>query len=75
MKMKKIFLLSLCSLSLVSCKKTWQCECKEVQNWQDWNPIVTNVAIEDEKEKDAEVICKSLSTDFGSGNYKKCELK
>ena len=62
-------------LALVSCKKTWQCECHEIHNWEDWNPIVTNVAIEDEKEKDANTLCHSLNYDLGSGNYKTCTLK
>lgn len=73
--MKKFIVFLFALIALTSCKKTWQCECKDVQNWQDWNPIVTNVAIENKKEKDAEVICSSFSTDFGSGNYKTCKLK
>jgi hypothetical protein len=75
MIMKKILPLVILCLILVSCKKTWQCECKEVFNWQDWEPTVTNVAIENKKENDAKVICKSFGFDFGSGNYKTCELK
>lgn len=75
MNLKKILLLFIGIISLASCKKTYQCECKDVQNWEDWNPIVTNVAIEDKKEKDAEVICSSFNTDFGNGFYKTCKLK
>ncbi len=73
--MKKYILFVGLGLLLISCKKTWQCECREVMNYQDWNPIVTNVAFEKEKEKDAEVKCKSLSYDFGNGNYKTCAIK
>jgi hypothetical protein len=73
--MKKLIFVACVFLLLVSCKKTYQCECKDVKNWEDWNPIVTNIAIEDKKESDAKVICSSLSNDFGNGNYKTCKLK
>ena len=73
--MKKYILFLGLGLLIVSCKKTWQCECRDVQNYQDWNPIITNVALEKEKEKDAKVKCESLSFNLGSGNYRSCSLK
>jgi hypothetical protein len=43
-------------------------------NGEDWNPIVTNVAIEDTKD-DADAACKSLNYSFGWQDYQSCGLK
>ena len=72
--MKKLFLLTTASLALYSCEKTYQCECIRIVNGEDWNPIVTNVAIEDTK-KDADAACKSLNYSFGWQDYQSCGLK
>jgi hypothetical protein len=72
--MKKIFILSSVVLLSFSCKKTSQCECKQYFPGQ-VDPIVTNVAIEKETEKNAKVKCKSLGNNLGNGIYTECTLK
>lgn len=62
-------------VALSSCKKVYQCECTQVNNYETWNPITTNFAIEENKKKDAEAICKSQDYNLGNGNYKGCKLK
>lgn len=73
--MKRTLILGVAIMALMSCKKTWQCECRDVQNWEDWKPVITNVAIEDEKKDDAKTICSSLGYDMGNGTYKTCSIK
>lgn len=73
--MKKIIFITALIFSLFSCKKMYQCECTQVNNYDTSNPIITNIAIEENKKKDAEAICKSQNYDYGSGNYRGCKLK
>jgi hypothetical protein len=72
--MKKTFLLTLGIISLISCKRVYQCECTRVVNGEDWNPIITNIPIEDQK-KDAENACKSLGYSYGWQDYQGCKIK
>ena len=55
--MKRLFILSSIVLLSFSCKRIYQCECKQVINYEDWNAIVTNFPIEDNSKKDAETFC------------------
>lgn len=73
--MKSFIVLVLVSSFLVSCKKTYQCECTEVYNWETWNPVITSIAIENKRKDDAQTICNSLAYDLGNGNYKTTKLK
>lgn len=73
--MKKIILVTALVFSLFSCKKVYQCECTQVNNYETWNPIITNVPIEENKKSDAEAICKSQDYNYGNGNYRGCKLK
>ncbi|HLP14287.1 MAG TPA: hypothetical protein VK177_20310 [Flavobacteriales bacterium] len=72
--MKKILFSLVLLAGLTSCKKVYQCECRRIVNGEDWNPIITNVAIEDQK-KDAETTCQSLSYNFGWQDYQGCSIK
>jgi hypothetical protein len=73
--MKSIIVIALLGCTVVSCKKTYQCQCTEIYNYETWNPIITNVAIENKTKDDATAICNSLAFDLGNGNYKTTELK
>lgn len=73
--MRKLPLLfALLVVTMASCKKTYQCECRRIVNGEDWNPIITNVAIEGKK-KDAKAECESLSYSFGWQDYQNCTIK
>ncbi len=72
--MKKIFYVSLLLISFSSCEKAYKCECKHIVNGEDWNPIVTNVSIENTK-KNAKTECESLSYSFGWQDYQSCTIK
>ena len=72
--LKSLLLIPFASLALISCKKVYQCECRQILNGEDWNPIFTNVPIEDTK-SNAETGCNSLEYSFGWQDYKSCELK
>ena len=71
--MKKLFYLSLLLTFVSSCEKVYQCECKRILNGEDWNPIVTNVSIENKKEN-AKTECESLSYSFGWQDYQSCAI-
>jgi hypothetical protein len=73
--MKYLFLVFGITTLLVSCKKTYRCECREVLNGEDWNPIITNIAIEDKKEKDAKTLCESFNYTISWQAYKTCSIK
>jgi hypothetical protein len=60
--------------SLSGCKKVYQCECRQILNGEDWNPIVTNVAIEETK-SNAATQCDALEYSFGWQDYKTCDIK
>jgi hypothetical protein len=72
--MKKAIFILVCSSSLFGCKKVYQCECKRIINGEDWNPIITNVAIEGTK-SNASTECESLSYSLGWQDYQGCALK
>lgn len=72
--MKSVTLLCILSFSLFSCKKTYQCQCVRVVNAETWNPLVTNVAIENTK-KNAKTECESLSYVLGWQDYQNCVIK
>lgn len=72
--MKKLFYLSIFLISFSSCEKAYKCECKQVLNGEDWNPIITYVSIENKK-KNAKTECESLSYSFGWQDYKNCTIK
>jgi hypothetical protein len=73
--MKKLFLISVLCLSLLSCKKIYQCECRQVVNGEDWNPLITNVPVEARTKSDAKALCNSFDYSFGWQDYKTCNLK
>jgi len=72
--MKKLLLCGAVAFAAFSCEKTYQCECTHVMNGEDWKPIITNVAIEENK-KDAETECKSLEYSYGWQDYQNCKIK
>lgn len=72
--MRKIVFFVFIALGTASCKKVYQCECTQVTNGETWNPIITNVPIEDTK-KDAKTTCSSLSYSYGWQDYRNCKLK